>query len=119
MGDSQSSEPQACSKENGRAKQAAKIRAILHALHVLGYRSAAAQAGVLGLSRSTAWAAFHARHDRYGLSAVTLKRMLDAPTAPDEVRQLVREYIAEKLRGEYGHNEQELRAFRQKMPDAK
>jgi hypothetical protein len=70
---------------------------------------------MLGLSRSTAWAALNAEHERAGFSSSTVKRMLLSPKLPPAVRRIVVEYVKEKLKGLYGHSKRRLRVFRRRI----
>jgi hypothetical protein len=96
----------------GKLRQAAKIKELEKVLLTLGYKSAGQRAAVLGLKRSTVWAIFDAEHTRGGLSSNTVKQLLAAKTAPKELKQVVAEYVREKLSGAYGHNRPELKRFR-------
>ena len=93
------------------ARQAAKIRELEKVLLTLGYKSAGQRAAVLGLKRSTVWAIFNAEHTRGGLSSNTVKQLLAAKAAPNELRQVVAEYVREKLAGAYGHEHSVLKRF--------
>ena len=99
-------------RQQGKLRQAAKIRELEKVLLTLGYKSAGQQAAVTGLKRSTVWAIFNAEHSRSGLSSNTVKQLLAAKTAPKELRQVVAEYVFEKLSGTYGHNYSVLKRFR-------
>jgi hypothetical protein len=46
------------------------------------------------------------------MSANTVKRMLVSTEAPREVRQIIDEYVREKLKGAYGHSPSALALFR-------
>jgi hypothetical protein len=96
----------------GHAKQAAKIAELKKALLALGYKTLSEQADLLGLKRSSVWAMFKSSHTRGGMSANTVKRMLAAIEAPREVRQIIDEYVREKLAGAYGHAPSVLKRFR-------
>jgi hypothetical protein len=93
-----------------KAKQASKLAEIRKALVAAGYNSAAEQADVLGVSRSTAWA-FLNRNKRAGPSSVVIKRILSSPTLPPTTRLKVEEYIFEKIAGLYGHTDVRRRWF--------
>jgi hypothetical protein len=93
-----------------KAKQASKLAEIRKALVAAGYNSAAEQADVLGVSRSTAWA-FLNRNKRAGPSSVVIKRILSSPTLPQTARLKVEEYIFEKIAGLYGHTDVRRRWF--------
>ena len=93
-----------------KAKQASKLAEIRKTLVAAGYNSAAEQADVLGVSRSTAWA-FLNRNKRAGPSSVVIKRILSSPTLPPTTRLKVEEYIFEKIAGLYGHTDVRRRWF--------
>jgi len=103
-------------RQEGKLRQAAKIRELETLLLTLGYKSAGQQATVLGLKRSTVWAIFNAEHTRGGLSSKTVKQLLTAKAAPKELRQVVAEYVREKLSGAYGHDHLALKRFRACIP---
>jgi hypothetical protein len=98
-----------------KAKQAGKITAIRESLICCGYDTFGKQALVLGLSRSTAWHLLHGHYKASGLSAAMIKRILSSPTLPGPTREVVQEYVQEKLGGTYGHNRVPLKAFRKRM----
>ena len=97
-----------------RQRQASKLAEIREALITAGYNSAAKQAEVLGLSRSTAWALLN-RDTRAGPTAIVIKRILSSRNIPPEVRRKVEEYVEQKINGLYGHNEERTQAFRDKL----
>jgi oligoendopeptidase F len=92
------------------AKQAAKIAELQKALLALGYKTLSEQADLLGLKRSSVWAMFKSSHTRGGMAADTVKRMLAA--VPRVVKQVIDEYVREKLAGAYGHPPSALKRFR-------
>jgi len=94
-----------------RELHAAKIRQIAEALGEGGYLSLDAQAGVLGLSRSTTWTIIQAKHKNYGLSGAVIKRMLSQPRLPPAARARILEYVADKSAGIYGHKSRQMRRF--------
>ena len=98
-----------------KARQAAKIEEVRRALTAAGHRTAAEQANVLGVSRSTAWALLN-RDKKAGPSAIVLKRILSSQSLPQEVRQKVEEYIREKSLGRYAHHKRRVRSFRDQFP---
>jgi hypothetical protein len=98
-----------------QARQTRKIKAFKAALIGAGYDTVSAQAELLGLSRSTAWAALNAEHKRAGFSSSTVKRMLLSSKLPPAVRRIVEEYVKEKLKGLYGQNKRRLRVFRRRI----
>jgi hypothetical protein len=80
-----------------------------------GFVALEEQAYALGLSRSTAWTVIRAKHNTSGLSALTINRMLATDHLPPRVRLKLFEYIAEKMSGAYGDQEQRLKAFASKI----
>jgi hypothetical protein len=97
------------------ARQTRKIKAFTAALVAAGYKTAQAQADVLGLSRSTAWAALNGDHKHAGFSSKTIKRVLLSPELPPAIRRMIEEYVKEKLDGLYGQNKQNLGVFRRRI----
>ena len=93
-----------------RARQTAKIAEIQKALVVSGFRTSSEQAAALGLSRSTAWVVLKAKHS--GLSPKIIRRMLNSAQMPSTVRQILEEYVRDKLLGAYGHSREQLKLFR-------
>ena len=102
----------AARRHAGQARQAAKIKELRKVLLALGYKTLSQQAAVLGLKRPTVWAVFNYQYTRGGLSSHTVKRLLAAKSAPRELKQVIREYVREKLAGAYGHNQSALQRFR-------
>ena len=98
--------------QKAHAKQAAKISELKRVMLALGYKTLSEQAALLGLKRTTVWAMFKSSHARGGMSANTVKRLLAATEAPREVRQIIDEYVREKLTGAYGHPPLALARFR-------
>ena len=98
-----------------KARQASKIAELRKVLVAAGFETLRQQATVLGLSGSTAWVVMRGDHKASGLSAVTIKRILASPNLPPEARQLVDEYICEKLLGGYGHSQSSLNLFRKRL----
>ena len=94
-----------------RGCQSAKIREISDALTATGYIFLDAQAGVLGLSRSTTWKIRQADHKHSGLSAAVINRILAQPQLPAPVRTTIIEYVEAKSAGMYGHNDNQRRRF--------
>ena len=97
-----------------RQRQASKLAEIREALITAGYNSAAKQAEVLGLRRSSAWALLN-RDTRAGPTATVIKRILSSRNIPPEVRRKIEEYVEQKISGLYGHNERQMRPFRDKI----
>jgi hypothetical protein len=97
-----------------KARLGSKLAEIREALIAAGYNSAAKQGAVLGLSRSTAWAILNS-DKRAGPTAIVIKRILSSQKIPPEARRKVEEYVVQKICGLYGHNEEQTRAFRDKL----
>ena len=95
-----------------KARQASKIAEIRQALVAAGFDTLSKQAAALGVTRSTAWVMLRGNHKASGLCADTIKRILASPDLPPAARQIVQEYIQEKLLGAYGHSKAGLRHFR-------
>jgi len=94
-----------------KARQASKLAEIREALIAAGCDTAAKQAAVLGLSRSTAWALLNL-DKRAGPSAIVIKRILSSPNIPPEARRKVEEYVEQKINGLYGHSKWRVDCFR-------
>jgi len=73
------------------------------------------QAAALGLSRSTTWTLLQDMHKGSGLSARIIARMLSMPDLPLALRAKLLEYLAEKMAGQYGDTERELRRFARRL----
>jgi hypothetical protein len=99
-----------------KAAQCRKLAELRAALITNGYRTAAKQAAVLNLSRSTAWKILKGDHKQSGLTAAIINRMLASPDLPPGARKIIDEYVIEKLRGAYGHQKEPLKRFRLKAP---
>jgi predicted DNA-binding transcriptional regulator AlpA len=99
-------------RQQGKIRQAAKIKELQRVLLAHGYKSAGQQAALLGLKRSTVWAIFKSEHARGGMSSSTVKRMLAAKGIPKAVKKVINEYLIEKLSGAYGHEQAALKLFR-------
>ena len=98
-----------------KAMQCSKIRELRQALVKAGYLTLCQQVESLGLGRSTTWAVLQGNHKSSGLSAATIKRMLTSQQLPPPARKILLEYVEEKLAGAYGHNEAQLRKFRERL----
>lgn len=98
-----------------RKRQRSKIAEIREGLVAAGFDTTSKQAAVLGLSRSTTWAALRGTHKRSGLSTSVINRILRSHELPPAVRRIVDEYVQEKLLGRYGHNSERLRVFRTQL----
>jgi hypothetical protein len=85
-----------------KARQAAKIRELQHALVSAGFLTLDEQSKALGLARSTTWTILRASHKGSGLSAAIIKRMLLSPQLPPLARRKILEYTTDKLAGVYG-----------------
>jgi transcriptional regulator with XRE-family HTH domain len=98
-----------------KTTQCSKIRELRQALVKAGHLTLDQQAESLGLARSTAWAILRGNHKHSGLSAATIKRMLSSQQLPPPARKILLEYVEEKLAGAYGHNQRQLRKFRERL----
>ena len=98
-----------------KAMQCSKIRELRQALVKAGHLTLDQQAESLGLGRSTAWAILRGNHKSSGLSAATIKRMLTSQQLPPPARKILLEYVEEKSAGAYGHNQAQLRKFRERL----
>jgi hypothetical protein len=85
-----------------KARQAAKIREVGHALVNAGFLTLDEQSKALGLARSTTWTVLRASHKGSGLSAAIIKRMLFSPQLPPLARRKILEYTTDKVAGIYG-----------------
>jgi hypothetical protein len=95
-------------EENALASKLAEIR---EALISAGCDTIDKQATALGVGRSTAYALLNL-DKRAGPSAIVVKRVLSSPNLPPRARHKFEEYVANKIRGRYGHSERSVRAFR-------
>jgi hypothetical protein len=98
-----------------KSRQCAKIAALRQALTDAGVLSLDAQAAALGLARSTAWFVLKGDYKTSGLSAAIIKRILASPKLPLSARQIVEDYVQERLAGAYGHSQPRLRVFRAEL----
>jgi len=105
----------AFSNSDKKATQCSKIRELRQALVEAGYLKVRQQAESLGLGRSTAWETLQGNHKHSGLSAAIIKRMLASKQLPPPARKILLEYVDEKLAGAYGHNQTQLRRFRERL----
>ena len=105
----------AFSNSDKKATQCSKIRELRQALVEAGYLKVRQQAESLGLGRSTAWETLQGNHKHSGLSAAIIKRMLTSQQLPPPARKILLEYVEQKLAGAYGHNETQLRKFRERL----
>jgi hypothetical protein len=94
-----------------RARQAEKIASLRQTLVNGGFYTLQQQSAALGLGRSTTWTLLTGKHKNSGLSARVINRILAAPSLPPAVRDIVLEYVEEKLAGSYGHNRTCLERF--------
>ena len=105
----------ALTNSNIKATQCSKIRELRQALVKAGHLTLDQQTESLGLGRSTAWAILQGNHKSSGLSAATIKRMLTSQQLPPPARKILLEYVEEKFAGAYGHNQRQLRTFRERL----
>lgn len=92
--------------------QCTKIAELRQALFIAGFRSLDSQALALGLRRSSTWSVLRAQHKSSGLTASTIRQILSSSKLPGEARQVVEQYVAQKLAGAFGHDKKQLRRFR-------
>ena len=95
-----------------KLQQCAKIAELRQALLIAGFRSVASQALALGLGRSTAWSVLRAGHKSTGLTGSVIRRMSGSSELPEGARRVLEQYVAQKLAGAFGHDEKQLRRFR-------
>jgi hypothetical protein len=98
-----------------KERQCSKIKELSDALVAAGFLSLDEQAIALGLSRSTTWTILKAKHKNYGLSGALVNRILQRPGLDRRVRAKIAEYVQEKAAGYYGHNQIQLRRFKQRL----
>ena len=103
------------SPANMKALQSSKIRELRQALVQAGYVTLIQQAKCLNLSRSSAWAVLQGNHKTSGLSAATVNQILTSHQLPPAAKEILVEYVAEKLAGVYGHKQAQLRKFRARV----
>ena len=109
-------------RDSGPAKDAGnrqreKIRQIGEALRHAGFVALEDQVRALGLPRSTTWKVLQADHKGCGLHAGLIGRMLAHKELPPAVRSVLREYVIEKARGDYGHNSTSRARFVERLRD--
>jgi hypothetical protein len=98
-----------------KARQAAKIRELGHALVDSGFMTLDEQSKALGLARSTTWTILRASHKGSGLSAAIIKRMLLSPQLPPLARRKILDYTTDKLAGVYGGSRRRRLKFFERM----
>jgi hypothetical protein len=81
------------------------------ALRRAGFVALNDQARALGLSRSTTWKLLQADHKTSGLHAGLICQMLAHEELPSAIRSVLRQYVIEKARGDYGHSLARRRRF--------
>jgi hypothetical protein len=101
-----------------KARQAAKIRELGHALVDGGFMTLDEQSKALGLARSTTWTILRASHKGSGLSAAIIKRILLSPQLPPLARQKILEYTTDKLAGVYGGSSSQRLKFFERLKRA-
>ena len=94
-----------------QARHTCKIELLREVLFANGPLSVKEQAELLGLCRSTAHAVLQRYYKKSGLSTAIIKRMLACPKLPERARTVILEYIAERIRGSYGHTPSQRRKF--------
>jgi len=100
-----------------KERQSVKIKELSDALVAAGFISLDEQATALGLSRSTTWTILKAKHKNYGLSGALVNRILQKQDLDRRVRAKIIEYVKEKASGQYGHNQTQLRRFKERLSD--
>jgi hypothetical protein len=85
-----------------KAKQSFKIAELRETLVSAGFDALDDQAAALGISRSTAWTILNSQHKSSGLSAATIRRILQSPQLPPGARRVLMDYIEQKCAGEFG-----------------
>jgi hypothetical protein len=100
-----------------KERQSLKIKELSDALVAAGFVSLDEQATALGLSRSTTWTILKAKHKNYGLSGALVSRILQKQGLDRRVRAKIIEYVEEKASGHYGHNQTQLRRFKDRILD--
>ena len=100
---------------NVKERQSFKIKELSDALVKAGLLSLDGQATALGLGRSTTWTILTAKHKNYGLSGAVINRILQKSNLDPRVRAKLIEYAREKLAGYYGHNQTQLRRFKESL----
>ena len=96
---------------DGANRQREKIRQIGEVLRKTGFVTVAEQSTAVGLSRSTTWKILQGGHKTSGLHAGLVGRMLSHKELPHAIRNVLREYVIEKARGQYGHSFRSSRCF--------
>lgn len=97
--------------KDSACRQREKIGEIGKVLREAGFVTVDEQACALGLGRSTTWMILQAEHKTSGLHAELICRMLAHKKLPLTVRLVIRQYVIEKARGEYGHSLGRRRRF--------
>ena len=77
------------------------LQQIADALIACGYTSLDNQAKALGINRSTTWTIVKTKHKLGRLSTKTTKRILENCETPPSVRDVVRQYVAERSQRAY------------------
>ena len=98
-----------------KERQSFKIKQLSDALVKAGLLSLDEQATALGLCRSTTWTILTAKHKNYGISGAIINRILQSSNLDPCVRAKLIEYAREKLAGYYGHNQTQLRRFKETL----
>jgi hypothetical protein len=84
---------QRSANRRAKARQASKLAEIREALIAAGCDTAAKQASVLGVGRSTAWALLNL-DKRAGPTAIVIKRILSSPNLPPVAKSMSRRRLA-------------------------
>jgi len=84
------------SSSSGIRRQSPIEHIISDALIAEGYTTLDQQARALGIHRSTAWTIVREKHKLGRLNSGTTRRILGNPKTPPSVRDVIREYLAER-----------------------
>ncbi len=114
MGDGATS-PDRFPKRRQIRKHQTRIHEISETLMRNGHQSVNQQARALNLPRSTAWTILRANHKNSGLTVKVLRRMLNSPELPVEVREMILQYLREKAAGHFGGSKIRQRRFKEKL----
>ena len=95
---------------------AIRLQDISEALTESGYTKLDQQAKALGINRSTAWTIVKVKHKLGRLSSKTTSRILANPETPPAVRDVVRQYLAERS-DETAYSQKDGRSLRQAVVD--
>ena len=100
-----------CDIASGANRERDKIHQIGLALREAGFIRLDHQANALGLPRSTTWKLLRAKYRASGPNAKLIARMMMYKYLPPSVLSVLREYVFEKTKGCYGHDNLSRRRF--------